>query len=75
MATLQKIKFAGYIVVLIWVCEFRKLLGNKPDLESKLYSQHYVRNSPINIQGALCGGRTEATKTTQNRGKRSSIWM
>ena len=66
MATLQKIKFTGYKVVLIWVCEFRKLLGDKPGLENKLYSQHYVKNSPINIRDALYGGRTEATKTWYN---------
>jgi G:T-mismatch repair DNA endonuclease (very short patch repair protein) len=63
MARLQKIRDAGYNVVSIWVCEFRKLLRENPGLENELSSHPYVKNSPINIREALYGGRTEATKT------------
>jgi len=59
MARLQKIKAAGYNVS-IWGCEFRKLLLQNPGLEKELGSNSYVKNSSINIQDALCGGRTEA---------------
>ena len=62
MARLQKIKNAGYQVVSIWGCEFRKLLQNTPGLENELRSHPYVKNSPINIRDALYGGRTEASK-------------
>jgi G:T-mismatch repair DNA endonuclease (very short patch repair protein) len=34
MARLQKIRNAGYIVVSIWGCEFRKLLCDNPGLEN-----------------------------------------
>ncbi len=63
MARLQKIKDAGYNVVSIWGCEFRKLLCDNPGLENELCSHPYVKSSPINIWDALYGGRTEATKT------------
>jgi hypothetical protein len=63
MARLQKIRDAGYNVVSIWGCEFRKLLRENPGLENELSSHPYVKNSPINIRDALYGGRTEATKT------------
>jgi G:T-mismatch repair DNA endonuclease (very short patch repair protein) len=53
MARLQKIKDAGYTVVSIWGCEFRKLLPNTPGLENELFSHPYVKNSPINIRDAL----------------------
>ena len=61
MARLQKIKDAGYNVVSIWGCEFRKLLLQNPGLEKELGSHPYVKNSPIHIRDALYGGRTEAT--------------
>jgi hypothetical protein len=63
MARLQKIRDAGYNVVSIWGCEFRKLLRENPGLENELSSHPYVKNSPINIRDALYGGRTETTKT------------
>jgi hypothetical protein len=63
MARLRKIKDAGYTVVSIWGCEFRKLLRNTPGLENELCSHPYVKNAPINIRDALYGGRTEASKT------------
>jgi hypothetical protein len=62
MARLQKIKNAGYKVVSIWGCEFRKLLRETPGLENELGSHPFVKNTPINIRDALYGGRTEATK-------------
>jgi len=61
-ARLQKIKDAGYVVS-IWGCKFRKLLRENPGLENELCSHPYVKNSPINIQDALYGGRPEASKT------------
>ena len=63
MARLQKLKDAGYNVVSIRGCEFRKLLLQNPGLEQELGSHPYVKNSSINIRDALYGGRTEATKT------------
>jgi G:T-mismatch repair DNA endonuclease (very short patch repair protein) len=62
-ARLQKIRDAGYTVVLIWGCEFKKLLCDKPGLQNELCSHPYVKHSPINIRDALYGGRTAATKT------------
>jgi hypothetical protein len=62
-ARLQKIKNSGYIVVSIWVCEFRNLLRENPGLENELSSHRYLKNFPLNIRNALYGGRTEATKT------------
>ena len=71
-ARLQKIENAGFKVVSIWGCEFRKLLRENPGLENELCSHPYVKNSPINIRDALYGGRTEATKTYYrvNEGKK-----
>jgi hypothetical protein len=72
MASLQKIRGAGYIVVSIWGCEFIKLLRENPGLENELSSHLYVKNSPVNIRDALYGGRTEATKNmvqSQTRGR------
>jgi hypothetical protein len=43
MARLQKIKDAGYTVVSIWGCEFRKLLHNTPGLEN----ESLVCSSPL----------------------------
>jgi hypothetical protein len=60
---LQKIKDAGYTVVSIWGCEFKKLLCDNPGLQNELCSHPYVKHSPINILDALYGGGTEATKT------------
>jgi len=56
MARLQKLKDAGYNVVLIWGCEFRKLLRDTHALGIELCSDPYVKNSPINIRDALYGG-------------------
>ena len=67
MARLQKIKDAGYTVVSISGCEFRKLLRNTPGLENELCSHPYVKNAPINIRDTLYEGRTEASKTLQSR--------
>jgi hypothetical protein len=63
MARLQKIGGAGYKVILIWGCEFKKLLLENPGLENELSSHPYVKNSPINIWDALYEGRTETSKT------------
>ena len=52
----HKIKNAGYTVVSIWGCGFRKLLRNTPGLENELCSHPYVKNAPINIRDALYGG-------------------
>jgi len=49
-ARLQKIENAGYNVVWIWGCEFRRLLNENPGLENELCSHPYVKNSPINIR-------------------------
>ena len=62
-ARLKKIENAGYTVVSIWGCQFRKLLRENPGLENELSAHPYVKNFPINIRDALYGGRTEATKT------------
>ena len=48
MVRLQNFKDAGYKVVSIWRCEFRKLLLQDPGLEKELGSHSYVKNSPIN---------------------------
>ena len=47
MARLQKIKDAGYKVVSVWGCEFRKLLLQNPGLEKELVSHSYVKNSQL----------------------------
>jgi hypothetical protein len=62
MARLQKIKDAGYKVISISGCEFKKLLRENPGLENEICSHPIVRNSPINIRDALYGGRTDTTK-------------
>jgi hypothetical protein len=63
MGRLQKIKSAGYTVVSIRGCEFRKLLLQNPGHENELISNPYVKNSPFNIRDVLYGGRTKANKT------------
>jgi len=63
IARLQKIKDAGFTVVSIRGCEFRKLLRNTSGLENELCSHPYVKNAPIKIRDALYGARTEASKT------------
>jgi G:T-mismatch repair DNA endonuclease (very short patch repair protein) len=40
MARLQKIRDAGYIVVSIWGCEFRKLWRENTGRENELYSHN-----------------------------------
>jgi len=62
-ARLQKIENAGYEVVSIWGCEFRKLLSENSGLENELCSHPYVKNSPKYIPDAFYVRRTEATKT------------
>ena len=62
-ARLKKIENAGYNVVSIWGCEFRKLLRENPYLENEVSSHPYFKKSPLNFRDALYGGRTEATKT------------
>ena len=37
-------------------------MRNTPGLENELCSHPYVKNDPINIRGALYGGRTEDSK-------------
>jgi len=84
---LQKIRDAGYKVISIWGCEFRKLLCDNPDLKNELCSHPYVKYFPVNIRDALYGGGTEATKTYYRvkgdegihyedviRGLRGSMW-
>jgi len=51
-ARLQKIRDAGYKVISIWGCEFRKLLCDNPDLKNELCSHPYVKYSPVNIRDA-----------------------
>jgi hypothetical protein len=76
MARLQKIRDAGYKVISIWGCEFKKLLRDNPGLESELSSHSYVKNSPIHIRNALYGGRTETSKAwyRTSRVKKSTMW-
>jgi len=62
MTRLQQIKDVDYIVS-VRGCEFRILLLQNSGLECQLSSHPYVKNSPINIRDALCGGKTEVTKT------------
>jgi G:T-mismatch repair DNA endonuclease (very short patch repair protein) len=62
-ARLQKIVNAGYNVIYIWGCEFKKLLRETAGLEYELCSHSCMKNSPLNIREALYGGRTEASKT------------
>jgi hypothetical protein len=61
-ARLNKIVNAGYKVVSIRGCEFKKLVSENPGLENELSSHTFLKNSPLNIRDALYGGRTEATK-------------
>ena len=71
-ARLQKIKDAGYKVVSIWVCEFRKLLRLYPGFVNE---HPYVKNSPINIPDDLYGGRSKASKTYYRVKERRSSSM
>jgi G:T-mismatch repair DNA endonuclease (very short patch repair protein) len=73
MARLQKIKDAGYNVVTIWGCEFRKMLRDTPGLENELRSHPYVQYAPLNIRDALYGGRTEATRMRYKVKQREEI--
>jgi hypothetical protein len=61
-ARVNKIESAGYKVVSIWGCEFRKIICENPGLEKENISHPYFKNSPLNIRDPLYGGRTEATK-------------
>jgi uncharacterized protein (DUF302 family) len=45
MARLQKIKDAGYTVVSIWGCEYRKIISEYRGLENELSSHPYLKNS------------------------------
>ena len=62
-AKLQKIEKAGYKNLSILMCEFKKLLCEKPGLENEPCSQAYVKNFPINIRESLYEGTTVPTKT------------
>jgi len=53
MARLQKIKDAGYNVVSMWGCEFRKRLRDTAGLENELCTFPYVKKASINIRGAF----------------------
>ena len=59
----RKLKMPVMWFVSIWGPNFRNHLRENPGLENALCSHPYVKNSPINIRGALYGGTTEATKT------------
>jgi len=73
---LKEIEDAGYKVVSIWGCQFRKLLRENPGFVNELCSHPYVKNCPINIRDALYVCRTEATKTYYRvkQGKKSIMW-
>jgi len=77
VARLRKIKDAGYNVVSVWGCEFRKLLRENSGLENELCSPPYFKTSTFNIRNVLYGSRTEATKTwcRVEQGKKSGMWM
>ena len=59
----RKLKMPVMWFVSIWGPNFGNHLRENPGLENALSSHPYVKNSPINIRGALYGGTTEATKT------------
>ena len=63
-AKLQNIRDAGYTVVSIWVCEFKKLLCDNPGLQNELCLHPYVKHSPLNIRVALYGVGTSPRKHT-----------
>jgi len=44
-ARLQKIENAGFTVLSIWGCEFRKSLSENPGLENEHFSHSCVKNS------------------------------
>ena len=71
-ARLQKIENAGYKVISIWGCEFRKLLSENPGLENELCSHLYVKNSPINIRNDLYGVEPKLLKhiTESRKGRK-----
>jgi len=52
---LNEIENAGYRVVSIWGCEFKKLISQTPGLEKELSSHPCLKNSPLNIRDALQG--------------------
>ena len=68
MARLQKINDAGYTVVSICWCEFRKLSRDTPGLEIELCSHPYVKNSPINIRDAFYGVEPRLLKHYRGEG-------
>jgi len=76
-ARLQKMRDAGYKVISVWGCEFRKHLCDNPDHKNELCSQPYVKYSTVNIRDDLYGGGTETTKThcRVKQGKKSIMWM
>jgi len=76
-ARLNKIENAGYKVVSMWECDFKKLISQNPGLEKELCSHPCLKNSPLNIRDALYGGRTEATKTYYKiqQGEKLTMWM
>jgi G:T-mismatch repair DNA endonuclease (very short patch repair protein) len=74
-AKLQKIVNAGYKVVSIWGCEFRKMLSENRCLENEICSDPYVKNSPINIRDASYGIERKLLKhiTESRKGRRSTM--
>ena len=59
MATLERIKQAGYQVEVEWECHFdSKNMPHHPELKTHPVVQH----SPLNTRDALYGGRTEAMR-------------
>ena len=77
-ARLQKIKDSGYKIISIWVCEFRKLLPENPDLKIELCLHPYVKYSPTNFLRCLVWGEEQRPQkhiTELSRGIKSITWM
>ncbi|XP_052130819.1 uncharacterized protein LOC127751379 [Frankliniella occidentalis] len=54
---------AGYKVIEMWECEFKRLLKHDPDVTQYFTAHPFTRVTPLNLRDGLAGGRTSALRS------------
>jgi len=71
MSTIEQITRAGYLVKVMWECEFDALKID--ELKPELLTQPIVHHTPLKTRDALYGGRTEAMRLHYKIGEIETI--
>lgn len=59
---LERIRQAGYNLVVKRECDFRRELKDSPEIDICMMDNPYIVNKPLNPRDAFMGGRTNANK-------------